>query len=80
MKAFDVINESIISKVAYKKTKKAVPATVYEARLTKLIEIGFVWNAWEADWLHSYQELVAFEKHSNSTLLPRELDTWGRAQ
>jgi hypothetical protein len=71
MNGCDTIDESIIEATARAVVTKKLPADIHEARLRKLIEIGFVWDAFEAEWLQMYQRLLAYKNRNNSTLVPQ---------
>ncbi|KAG7358101.1 helicase domain protein [Nitzschia inconspicua] len=65
-------NQSTVLQIAQEKATKMVPASIHAARLLKLLEIGFVWSAIDAQWQEMYDKLVAYKKSNGHTLVPRE--------
>ncbi|OEU18116.1 HA-domain-containing protein [Fragilariopsis cylindrus CCMP1102] len=41
-----------------------------EERINHLESIGFVWNSYDAQWMETYQRLVAYKKQHKSTDVP----------
>ncbi|KAG7341267.1 helicase domain protein [Nitzschia inconspicua] len=63
-------NHSAVLEIAQEVATKQVPAIVHASRLSKLLEIGFVWNANDAQWQEMYSQLVAYKKSNGNTLVP----------
>jgi Helicase associated domain len=64
------LDESMISDVAQGLASKKVSADTHAARLGRLLEVGFVWDAWEAQWMMMYERLVKYKAKHNSALIP----------
>jgi Helicase associated domain len=64
------IDEDMIREIAQAKASVVIPAEVYEARLRRLYDVGFVFDEFEAKWLEMYERLLQYKKEHNSTLVP----------
>ena len=85
LEKYENIDESLIQSVAEAKATKRVSAEVHADRLRKLVDIDFVWDTIEAQWLVMFERLVKFKLDTNSTLVPdlfedTQLLDWVRRQ
>ena len=82
----DNIDAMLIEQVANEVATEIVPAEVHMARIQSLIDVGFVWNAIEAQWLIMYGRLAKYKEIHNTTLVPKryekdpQLGRWVKAQ
>ncbi|KAG7341264.1 helicase domain protein [Nitzschia inconspicua] len=56
MDGISVQNQSSVFEIAQKRPTKRFPATIHAKRLSKLLEIGFVWSAFDAQWQDLYKD------------------------
>eukprot|EP00542_Grammatophora_oceanica_P009752 CAMPEP_0194039162 /NCGR_PEP_ID=MMETSP0009_2-20130614/11322_1 /TAXON_ID=210454 /ORGANISM="Grammatophora oceanica, Strain CCMP 410" /LENGTH=541 /DNA_ID=CAMNT_0038681903 /DNA_START=54 /DNA_END=1679 /DNA_ORIENTATION=- len=80
-KVGDTVGERLTSSIALAfgyshpgQTKNGVTVEEIVYRISRLNDIGFVWDPLEEQWKEKYDRLVAFQKDHNSTLVPRDYD------
>jgi hypothetical protein len=47
---------------------------IIAARICRLIDMGFVWDPLEQQWMEVYKRLVAYQQSSNTTLVPKDYE------
>ncbi|KAG7358180.1 helicase domain protein [Nitzschia inconspicua] len=65
-------NQSAVFEVAQKKATKRFPASIHAARLSKLLEIEFVWSPLDVQWQEMFDKLVAYKESNGHTFVPYE--------
>jgi hypothetical protein len=70
----DVEDDDILRGIANKLQSMMIPAETHHARLKRLADLGFVWDAREAQWMEMYQRLVTYKGVHNSTIVPQEYE------
>jgi hypothetical protein len=66
----DNVNDDMLWGIAKQLQSKRIPAETLFARLRRLTNLGFVWDANEAQWMEMYQRLIVYKEVHNSTRVP----------
>jgi hypothetical protein len=65
-----MIDLASMVKAADESATRILPSIVHFSRLSKLNNIGFIWDVNEAQWIEMYKKLIVYVNTTNSTLVP----------
>jgi hypothetical protein len=65
-------NDDMLWSIAYELQSRIVSNQTHFDRMKKLIDLGFVWDVYELQWMEMYQRLLDFKEVHNSTTIPKD--------
>ena len=68
----DEYDDDFLWSIANELQSKRIPEETHFARMKSLIDLEFVWDPLEVQWMEMYQRLVDYKEVHNSTLVPRD--------
>ena len=68
----DEYDDDFLWSIANELESKKIPEETHFARMKRLIDLDFVWDPLEVQWMEMYQRLIDYKKVHNSTLVPRD--------